>query len=81
MQQFFSAGRSDALRRIQRRNAHQAKGLIEYPTVPGLIGVVVSSGFATLHELQTVYSYEDMIDLYEIVLVNNYNERRMMEVK
>jgi hypothetical protein len=55
--------------------------LIEYPTVPGLIGVVVSSGFATLYELQTVYSYEDMIDLYEIVLVNNYNERRLMEVK
>ena len=81
MQQFFSAGRSDALRRIQRRNTHKAKGLIEYPTVPGLIGVVVSSGFATLYELQTVYSYEDMIDLYEIVLVNNYNERRLMEVK
>ncbi len=55
--------------------------MIEYPTVPGLIGVVVSSGFATLYELQTVYSYEDMIDLYEIVLVNNYNERRLTEVK
>lgn len=55
--------------------------MIEYPTVPGLIGVVVSSQYATLHELQTVYSYEDMIDLYEIVLVNNYNERKLMEVK
>jgi hypothetical protein len=55
--------------------------LIEYPTVPGLIGVVVSSGFATLYELQTVYSYEDMIDLYEITLVNNYNESKAMEVK
>ena len=55
--------------------------MIEYPTVSALIGVVVSSKFATLYELQTIYSYEDMIDMYEIVLVNNYNERKLMEVK
>jgi hypothetical protein len=45
------------------------------------VGVVVSSKLATLHELQTVYSYEDMMNLYEIYLTNTYNERRAMEVK
>jgi hypothetical protein len=53
--------------------------LIDYPTVSGLIGVVVSKKLATLYELQTVYSYEDLQDLYEIILVNNYNENKAME--
>jgi hypothetical protein len=53
--------------------------LIDYPTVSGLIGVVVSKKLATLYELQTVYSYEDLQDLYEIILVNNYNETKAME--
>jgi hypothetical protein len=53
--------------------------LIDYPTVSGLIGVVVSKKLATLYELQTVYSYEDLQDLYEIILVNNYNEQKAME--
>ena len=51
-----------------------------YPTVSGIVGVVVSSKLATLYELQTVYSFEDMLDLYEVYLVNTYNERRVMEV-
>jgi hypothetical protein len=33
---------------------------------------------ATLHELQTIYSYEDALDMYEIILVCNHNERAMM---
>lgn len=53
--------------------------MIDYPTVSGLIGVVVSKKLATLYELQTVYSYEDLQDLYEIILVNNYNEQKAME--
>ena len=46
----------------------------EYIGVSNLIGVVVSSKLATLIELQTVYSYDDVWDLYEIFVVNNYNE-------
>nr|DAY64987.1 MAG TPA: hypothetical protein [Caudoviricetes sp.] len=34
---------------------------------------------ATLCELQSVYSYEDLLDFYEIVVVNNINEYRAME--
>ena len=53
--------------------------MIDYPTVPGMIGVIVTRRLATLHELQTVYSIDDAADLYEIAAVNNYNEWRSME--
>jgi len=42
--------------------------------VSGLAGAVVSKRLATLRELETVYSYEDMLDLYEIVYINSLNE-------
>lgn len=29
---------------------------------------------ATLNELRNVYYYEEALDLYELILVNNYNE-------
>lgn len=43
--------------------------------VPRLIGNVVGTGLATLHELQTVYSLRDAYDLVEIARVDAYNER------
>lgn len=37
---------------------------------------------ASLHELQTIYSYDDALDMMEIILVNNYNELALLpEVK
>lgn len=33
---------------------------------------------ATLYELQTVYSLDDAVDLYEIAAVNAYNEWRAL---
>ena len=53
--------------------------MIEYPTVPGMLGVIITRRLATLHELQTVYSIDDAADLYEIAAVNNYNEWRASE--
>lgn len=53
--------------------------MIDYPTVPGMIGVIITRRLATLHELQTVYSLDDAADLYEIAAVNNYNEWRAAE--
>lgn len=47
--------------------------------VDGRIGVVISRRLATLHELQTIYSYEDLLDLYEIIVVDNINEVRALE--
>lgn len=42
-----------------------------------LVGTVVSHKLATLYELQTIYSYEDALDMYEVIVVNNYNEHEM----
>lgn len=44
----------------------------------GLVGTIVSRRLATLYELQTIYSYEDALDLYEIIAVNNYNENILL---
>lgn len=36
--------------------------------------MIVSRNLATLYELQTVYSYEDAMDLYEVAYINGINE-------
>lgn len=38
------------------------------------MALVISEGFATLQELQTVYSYHDLMIMAEIAQVNSYNE-------
>lgn len=44
-----------------------------------MLGTVISQHLATLHELQTIYSYEDAWALFEIALVNNYNKAAMIK--
>ncbi len=39
----------------------------------------MTSKLATLHELNTVYDYEDMLDLVEIIQVNAVNEQAARE--
>lgn len=50
-----------------------------YENVSGISGAVISRHLATLHELETIYSYEDMLDMYEIVYINNLNEQLLAE--
>jgi hypothetical protein len=38
------------------------------------MGGIVSRRLATLRELETIYSYEDALNLAEIIAVRNYNE-------
>ncbi len=38
------------------------------------MGVLIARKMATLHELETVYSYEDALNMMEIIVVQNYNE-------
>lgn len=61
------------------RKAIEGKDYASYANVPDLIGVIVSKGLATLHELDTVYGYEDALNLYEIIKVQNYNDWIAME--
>lgn len=44
-----------------------------------MIGSVVNSKLATLHELQTVYGLEDLYNLYEIIIIKVANEQKMLE--
>ncbi len=41
--------------------------------VPITISTVVSSGYATLYELDSVYGLEDVYDFLEIISVNAHN--------
>lgn len=38
--------------------------------------MIVSRRLASLHELQTVYSYEDAMNLYEVAYINGMNEEK-----
>ena len=46
---------------------------MDYLNVPRSIATVVSSRHATLHELDTVYSVQDLWELLEIITVDSYN--------
>jgi len=37
---------------------------------------LISKGKATLHELRTIYDYEDALDMWEVVIVDAINEMR-----
>lgn len=51
--------------------------MIECVNVPITISTVVTSGYATLHELDTVYGLEDVYDILEIISVNAHNRHAM----
>lgn len=53
--------------------------MIDYPSVNPLVAVVISKKLATLHELETIYSLDDLFDMCEIIAVNNYNEALVYE--
>lgn len=48
--------------------------------VPPTIGMVVSSGKATLVELGTVLNIEDLHDLMEVISVDNHNAEVMRKL-
>lgn len=39
-----------------------------------MIGAVISKRYATLQELETYYSLEDVLNFMEIIAIDNYNE-------
>lgn len=43
------------------------------------MGLVITNKLATMYELQTVYSYEDMLVLADIITVNSNNKDRYYE--
>lgn len=49
--------------------------------LPACIGVPVSRRLATLHEMQTVYSVRDALDLWELARIDDYNARLWSQLK
>lgn len=50
-------------------------GLADYVNVPPRLGMVISAKLATMAELNTVLSLEDLVDLVEIMTVDAHNQR------
>ena len=46
-----------------------------------LMGLLIARKVATLHELQTVYSYEEALNMAETIAVQNYNEWVALEAR
>jgi hypothetical protein len=44
-----------------------------------IFGAIISKKLATLKDIQTFYTYEDCLDLLDIVLVDVHNENIMLE--
>lgn len=53
--------------------ADDIPGLLEYSNLPPTIGALVSTGKATLHECETVYSIEDVYLMLEVVIIDAHN--------
>lgn len=46
---------------------------IGYANINGVIGLIVSKRYATLHELKTVIGMAEAYDILEIITVDSYN--------
>jgi len=49
--------------------------MIEYANVSRAIGAAVSSGMATLRDLDEVYGLDELYDMLEIISVDAHNAR------
>lgn len=50
------------------------RGTVSYNIVP-VFGALISAKMVTLHELRTVYTYHDVLDMYDIICTDNYNQQ------
>ena len=48
-----------------------------FPNVRERIGIIILRKLATLYELQTIYSIDDIMDLFEIIQISDYNENQI----
>jgi hypothetical protein len=49
--------------------------------VPPLAALVTGANLASILELETVYSYDDLLDMAEIIQVQRYNEWAAMKAQ
>jgi hypothetical protein len=73
---FFASRRPIPIRPIVSSGRRQ-KALINYVNVPASIARVLSSGMASLHELDTVHGCTDLYMMMEVIAVDDYNQALM----
>lgn len=56
-------------------------GLMTYANLPATVGCVVSSGLATLVELDEKLGVRDLYDLVEIVMVDSFNKKKLAKAQ
>ena len=52
----------------------------DYVNIGSMIGTLIANRVATLYELQTIYSLEDAMDMYEAIAIPKYNEWKQFEI-
>ena len=61
------------------QNTGPTRRLLNYQATSQALGTVISSGLATLHELDTVYGVEDLWILLEVHAVDRHNAYLMSQ--
>lgn len=47
--------------------------------MPPIFGIIISNKLATLREIKEYYTYDECLDLVDIVITDNYNARVLDE--
>jgi len=53
--------------------------LVECTRLDPIIYVLITCNYATLHEIKDIYTIDDVLDLYEACMIQNYNRSRIIE--
>ena len=61
------------------RNVRQEGRRVDHPNIDPIVACIIGERLATLQELKTIYSMEDMMDMYETIMVGRYNEYLAMQ--
>ena len=74
---FLVAGGRKVLRlphATRYKNAVHNRSYAECVNISSPVAAVVGERMASLHELETVYSYPDLLDMVELLSVRSYNK-------
>ena len=53
--------------------------MIAHANTSGMMAAIINRNMATMLQLQSYYGMEDAMNLYEIIIVDNYNQHVLNE--
>ena len=69
--QFFESRKQ--IEFVEKIQGHGGK-VSEHVNIEPVLGLIISKRYATLHELRTIYDYEDALNMWECIAVESINE-------